>query len=241
MLGKTVPEPNSDGRIFVCSAGVSSELKMLMRIYPLARRYAPERWTINRVQVERNPRDNRVESWKLAGDRRVGMHESINMTFHRVGEVKERDRPSVLAKYVVPSIAFANARRMSLAVVHPLSTPHLRFDFNPSPSDVPRLAFFDDVIIKREPDPEKRFPYMPRLEFWDQGGFHKLMLRDWGCFEFLRKYPERRDALPEALHLGPRSSLMVGNMNNRRNAWLIISVIQGVRDRQMAMFDEEYA
>ena len=239
MLGKTVPEPNSDGRIFVCSAGVSAELKTLMRIYPLARRDAPERWSVNRVQTERNPRDNRVESWKLAGDRSVGMHERINLTFHRVGEVKEKDRATLLGKYVVPSIKIANARRMSLAVIHPLSTPHLRFDFNPSPSDVPRLALFDDEIIKREPTPDRRFPYMPRLEFWDQDGEHKLMLRDWGCFEFLRKYPERRDQLSDALHLGPRSSLMVGNMNNQRNAWLIISVLQGLRDQQMTMFDEE--
>jgi hypothetical protein len=130
---------------------------------------------------------------------------------------------------------------MSLAVIHPLQTPYLRFDFNPSPGDVPRLTLFDDDIIKREPDPEKRFPYMPRLEFRDQDGFHRLMLRDWGCFEFLRKYPERREELSEALHLGPRSSLMVGNMNNKRNAWLIISVVQGLRSVQATMFDEEYA
>ena len=30
MLGTTVPEPNSDGRIFVCSAGVSPELGKLV-------------------------------------------------------------------------------------------------------------------------------------------------------------------------------------------------------------------
>src|SRR5215471_17278110 len=113
MLGTTVPEPNSDGRIFVCSAGVSRELDSLMRIYPLARRYAPERWTVNRVQLERNPRDSRRESWKLA---------------------------ALLKKYVVPSIAVANERRMSLAVIHPQQTPHLRFTFNPDSPEAPRLA-----------------------------------------------------------------------------------------------------
>jgi hypothetical protein len=97
MLGKTVPEPNSDGRVFVCSAGVSAELKTLMRIYPLARRDAPERWSINRVQVERNLRDNRIESRKLAGDRSVGMHDRINLTFpsRRCGE---RERSAGAAK-----------------------------------------------------------------------------------------------------------------------------------------------
>jgi hypothetical protein len=240
MLGKTVPEPNSDGRIFVCSAGVSAELNTLMRIYPLARRHAPERWSVNRVQLERNPKDNRRESWKLAGDRRAGMHEFINITFHRVGEVKERDRGSLLGRYVVPSIAVANERRMSLAVVHPLATPRLRFDFNPAPGVLPRLALFEDEIVKREP--ERQFAYAPRLEFDDLSGFHSLMLRDWGCFEFLRKHgDEHRYELLDALHLSGRSSLMVGNMNHHRNAWLVISVVQGLLDQpvQSTMFGEE--
>ena len=30
MLGTTVPEPNSDGRVFVCSAGVSAEYRKLV-------------------------------------------------------------------------------------------------------------------------------------------------------------------------------------------------------------------
>jgi len=239
MLGKTVPEPNSDGRIFVCSAGVSAELSSLMRIYPLARRHAPERWTINSVQLERNPKDNRRESWKLAGDRRVGMHESINLTFHQVGTVKERERTQLLSRYVVPSIAVANERRMSLAVIHPRETPRLRFVFNPGSPVAPRLALFEDQLIARET--ERRFAYTPRLDFWDEQGFHALMLRDWGCFEFLRKYgDERRDELAGALHLNARSSLLIGNMNHHRNAWLIVSVVQGLRDQpiQGRLFEE---
>jgi|SRR5215471_696373 len=239
MLGTTVPEPNSDGRIFVCSAGVSRELDSLMRIYPLARRYAPERWTVNRVQLERNPRDSRRESWKLAGDRRLGVHEAINLTFHKTGEITRRERAALLKKYVVPSIAVANERRMSLAVIHPQQTPHLRFTFNPDSPEAPRLALFDDQLLVRES--QQRFAFTPRLEFWDDSEFHKLMLRDWGCFEFLRKYgDERRNELAAALHLSARSSLVVGNMNQHRTAWLVISVVQGLRDEpiQGKLFDD---
>jgi len=57
MLGTTVPEPTSDGRVFICSAGVSAELRSLMRIYPLARRRTPPRWSVNCVCLERNPKD----------------------------------------------------------------------------------------------------------------------------------------------------------------------------------------
>ena len=238
MLGKTVPEPYVDGRIFVCSAGVSPEMNTLMRIYPLARRYAPERWTVNRVQLERNPKDSRRESWKLAGDRRVGEHEYINMTFHRLGKVKERERARLLSKYVVPSIAVANERRMSLAVVHPLAMPRLLFEFNPSSPAAPRLALFEDEVIR--PQRAERFAFIPRLQFSDDEGFHDLMLRDWGCFEFLRKYgDDRRHELFDALHLTPQSSLLVGNMNHHRNAWLVISVVQGMHESVQTDFLSE--
>ena len=65
MLGTTVPEPNSDGRIFVCSAGVSAEYRSLVRLYPLARKNVPRRWGIYRVPVERNPKDSRPESFQV--------------------------------------------------------------------------------------------------------------------------------------------------------------------------------
>ncbi len=65
MLGKTVPEPNSDGRVFVCSAGVSPTLRQLVRVYPLARGGAPARWSVNAVKLERNPKDARRYQCRL--------------------------------------------------------------------------------------------------------------------------------------------------------------------------------
>jgi hypothetical protein len=41
MLGKTIPELTSDGRVFVCSAGYSEDFHALVRLYPLERRATP--------------------------------------------------------------------------------------------------------------------------------------------------------------------------------------------------------
>jgi hypothetical protein len=73
---------------------------------------------------------------------------------------------------------------------------------------------------------------MPRISFRDDDGRNNLMLRDWGAFEFQRKNTERYflDNLEGALHLTDQSSLLVGNMNNQRNAWLVISVLNGIRE-----------
>ncbi|MEV6791312.1 hypothetical protein AB0M87_04770 [Streptomyces sp. NPDC051320] len=229
MLGKTVPEPQSDGRTFVCSAGVSSTLRELIRVYPLGRYGAPRRWSVSQVPLERNPKDSRRESFKVAGDRSPGAHDHINDAFTTVRpEYPKAGRIELLAPYEVASIKEANARKMSLAVIHP---EHLdiNFDHNPESPDSPQLALFDSG--KPEPQGAKRFAYIPRIHFRDSERENHLMLRDWGCFEFMRKYGDgRRGELPDALHMTPSSSLLVGNFNRHRSSWLVISVLNGLRE-----------
>lgn len=230
MLGTTVPEPRSDGRVFVCSAGVSPELGKLVRIYPLARRNVPHRWHGYRVPLERNPKDSRPESFKVAGDRSPGAHEDINGLFEQVqGPVASAKRPALMRRYAVGSIKEANAKRLSLAIVHP-DAIELTFDHNPDSPDSPQMALFDTP--GDTPSGAGRFPWMPRINFHDELGWNHLMLRDWGTFEFQRKNGGDyfRSRLAGALHLDENSSLLVGNLNNQRTAWLVISVLNGIRE-----------
>lgn len=238
MLGTTVPEPNSDGRVFVCSAGVSPERRSLVRIYPLARRNIPQRWNVHHVPVELNPQDSRRESYKIRGDRSIGMHDRINERFTVVDRVRPGNRARLLSPYWAGSIKEANARRMSLAIVKPEALD-LYFEHNPDSPDSPQLALFDDGA-DRVTEGARRFPYIPRLYFRDEGGEHRLMLRDWGCYELMRKTPERRTQMADALHLGPKSSLLIGNFNNQRTAWLVISVLNGIQSaEEAALFEVE--
>lgn len=234
MLGTTVPEPNSDGRVFVCSAGYSATLRSLIRVYPLSRHGAPSRWSVNTVRLERNPRDSRPESYQLAGDRRPGAHQHINRVFETTGAVARTGRSELLKRCTVGSIAEANDRRLSLAILHS-DGMDLEFEHNPASPDSPQLALFDigDTI----PAGARRFPFIPRLRFRDEAGAHRLMLRDWGVYELMRKHNNltqmteggRRRYVGDALHLDPTCSLLVGNLNNQRTAWLVISVLRGLR------------
>ena len=233
MLGTTVPEPKRDGRIFVCSAGFSAELGKLVRIYPLARRNVPHRWDIHRVPVERNPEDSRDASFKVAGDRTPGAHERINEQFEAVGHVRDSDRARLLKPYAIGSIKEANAKRMSLAVVHP-EAMEVAFEHNPTSLDSPQVALFDlsEVGGELPKAGARRFAYIPRINFKDELGWNHLQLRDWGSYELQRKRGEDyfRRNLEAALHMRPDSSLLVGNLNNQRTAWLVISVLNGIRE-----------
>lgn len=241
MLGKTVPEPNSDGRVFVCSAGWSSEYGKLVRIYPLARRKSPPRWSRSVVRLERNPKDSREESWRIAADRTRPVHEGINRCFNVVEErVANSARPKLLSRAFRSSIDEANDQRISLALIRPVAKPRLFFEHNPQSPDSPALRLFD--LDDGEPQGSRRFAYIPRLEFADADGTHRLMLRDWGVYEFMRKYGDsRRHELERALHLSDDSVLLVGNLNNQRNAWLVISVLNGLAHKAPTLFDDQEA
>lgn len=235
MLGKTVPEPTSDGRVFVCSAGYSLEMRSLIRIYPLARKAAPPRWSLSRVTLERNPKDSRPESWKLAGDRSPDKHEWINrQAFQVYDKVKGWQRQDMLDDDAlwVESIAEANAKRMSLALIQPRAIPSVTYDMNATSPESPQLRLFDDGLTPAEG--AKRFPYMPRITFHDAKGEHRLMLRDWGCYELMRKHPQHTFDLDEALSVGEDSVLLIGNLNSHRTAWLCISVLN-VGQQQMSL------
>jgi hypothetical protein len=239
MLGKTVPEPTRrDGRVFVCSAGISPTLRSLVRVYPLARPNTPPRWSVSAVQLVRNPDDSRLESFKLAGDRSPGAHERINNSFAISSICPPSARADLLARYVVGSIPEANDKRLSLAVVHP-DELELTFEHNPESPDSPLLTLFD--INPRPTEGSKRFAYVPRLRFRDVDRVNHLALRDWGAFEFMRKQgDDHRFDLAGALHLDPTCSLLVGNHNQHRNSWLVISVLRGLRAAP-SLFDEAAA
>lgn len=224
MLGTTVPEPSSDGRVMVCSAGFSYELRAMLRVYPLARAGVPRRWGKFRVPLERNPKDSRAESWKIAGDRSVEVHSGINERFESVGSCSDSERDWMLGRFGVESIQKANERRLSLAIIQQDSAPRLEFDESRDSPDSPQLRLFDGPV---EVSGAKRFPYIPRLSFEDQDGAHRLMLRDWGVYEFMRKNPHQEyDKLAGALRLSENRPLLVGNMSNQRMAWLVISVLK---------------
>lgn len=224
ILGTTVPEwRRTDGRIFVCSAGISPTYGGLVRIYPLSWIGAPRRWRTYRVPVERNPKDSRAESFKISGDRSAENHLYINDVFQECGTMSPPSRMTLLSDYIVGSIKEANERRLSLAILQPEFGD---IEFTPTNAiESPELSPF----VNRTPTGAKAFPYIPRLHFDDDLGHHRLQIRDWGCFEWMRKHPGHHDELRSNLHLGSKSSLLVGNFCNQRTIWLIISILNGIR------------
>lgn len=236
MLGKTVPEARKDGRVSVCCAGWSSEMRSFVRIYPLAMQGAPKMWSRSRVALERNPEDHRVESWRLRGDRKGEAHRGINQTFEvDVPRLSNDEIMRLCEQLPVLPKDEANRQRMSLAVVQPDHPPLLHFSENAESDDHPQMRLFEDNAEARRQLGAQRFPYQPRLKFTTDGKPHDLQLREWGAYEWLRKHgPGGRFNHPARDRLKNNPRLLIGNMNSHRNVWLVISILRATA--QMDLF-----
>jgi hypothetical protein len=228
MLGQTVPETNSDGREFVCTAGYSLELREPVRIYPMARGSCPHRWSMSRIPLERNTKDSRNESWKIRGDRSCEQHRHVNSVIETVQrKIDPETQRNIVSAMQARSLTQANEERRSLCVLFPSEVPTLCFKEGEQAEMAPTPDLFGSA---RELPVMQRFKWHPRLRFVDEdGNRHDLMLREWGCYELMRKKGNDYSIyhLEQALNLSTAPPLLCGNFNRHRNAWLVISVFSG--------------
>lgn len=237
LLGTAVPEPdNRDHLLGICSAGVSPTLGMV-RVTPLALVGAPKRWSINRVPLERDPRDNRPESWRIEGDLPT-IHPLINRKFEQVGKLDTKQHMAVLQKLTAPffveTVQEAIDRGMSLALMN-LDPGDIRLMFNEYDEFSPLKArSYDDLAWKSK----ERFRYHPRLQLKAPDtvtGHRNLALRDWGAFEWMRKEGDhRRHEIEKNLYLHLPRTLFIGNMvrGDRRKSFIVISVLTRIEPKE---------
>ena len=194
-----------------------------MRVYPVLPS-APLRVRHRAtLRLQRNPQDNRKESFKLS--------DAENSIY------RWSDKP-VMPVHAIPemitthakSIDALNEQRLSLGFIPCLDPPVLKWKYRKELVDHTQLDLFDEFVrdIKTQGFlVGKNYPQIPYLEFWDDGGKHCLQLREWGGFEYLRKQDMRGVELGNAYHLGKSDRqyyVLVGNMAHRRNVWLVLHV-----------------
>jgi hypothetical protein len=219
-LGRTVPEESKKYGRKVCMAGYSDEMRSLVRVYPLPVQNPIHARRLCVLELERSNHDNRGESWRLMRERDdagiVSVSESALDTARVVAWMEG---------HLSPSIAQLNKQRLSLGVIKPAGLRGYFRDRSIGDAvDPDQRTLFDDLDDSFGGGVIQRAPY---LRFADEAGSHDLQLREWGCYEWLRKEPDRASQLWRNLRIaepGRDVYLVVGNMCNRRNVWLVISV-----------------
>jgi hypothetical protein len=213
-LGRTVPEESKKYGTKICMAGFSPELSALMRVYPLPIVNPIKARHECILELERNHCDTRRESWKLK-DRGAGI---LSVSHKPVIEVQPLT--TLLKSCHAESITELNERRLSLGMIE-LMEPRGFFrqrDNVTHPDQGMLFEIADEVFGAGAID------IASYIEFWDRDGKrHELQIREWGCYEWIRKNRENAAQLWNNLRLGVgRTLAIIGNQANRRTSWLIV-------------------
>jgi hypothetical protein len=226
VLGRAVPEPLKDGRITVCLGGYSPS-KGFIRIYPTKINMDINQWAIIKVEVERDERDTRKESWKIAGSKNDW--DNLHRHVKRVGELTRSDRLPLVYQLVTDCVNTINEAHDSLGIVKPsISANYFRENEKFGQLFQATLPGFNEGIrVKRD------FPYEPRVQYrcsnCKSQNHHDQQILEWGFFRWFDKNPDKYEQVWENSHINDPDYdvyFFVGNQARYRTSFLVISVLR---------------
>ncbi|MAU08454.1 MAG: hypothetical protein CL607_01435 [Anaerolineaceae bacterium] len=190
------------------------------------------RWDVISVDVEKNVADTRNESWKIVGSRENWDY--LEDSVRKVGRVKNSDqRREIVTDNLTSCVSELNNNHISLGFIKPQIIHKMYFGKNDQygkPIQLPLLESY----AKEWPKVKYDYELEPRLKYsceqcQTKQGFHDQVILEWGFYEGMRKNPDNLEQVWEnAQFLSDEHEifLFVGNQQNRRNSYVIISVIR---------------
>jgi hypothetical protein len=215
IFGRAVPEQMKNGRVTVCAAGYSRKLGFT-RIFPTKTRMPLKRWNIVKVPVERDPRDSRSESWKIQGSK--SEWNRLDEKVQAVGTLQTKQRLNLIANLVDGCV-----KDIKPTIEKCYFCPEEKFD------PTMQATLFGVPL----PSIKKQYRQFPKVQYrcstCKTKRHHDQTVLEWGFYEWMRKHPEKPEQVWEnAQMLSPKHEcfFFVGNMRDRRTAFLIISVLR---------------
>lgn len=223
VLGQGSPDVLSDNRVTVCTAGYSNALGFV-RIYPTRIDAPLRRWKVVSVEVERYSGDTREESWKILGSKREW--DDLNKKITVIGEIKQEDKEKIIINDIDGCVLDINEKKGSLGIIKPtISDKYFgnREGYNPY---VQRSLFGNISLLGK-----RNFPLVPRIAYRCSSckakTVHDQQIIDWGFYEWMRKYPNKKEQVWDNAKLNnPNSDIyfLVGNQARHRKSFMIISI-----------------
>lgn len=226
VLGRACPESIKDGRVTVCLGGYSPTLGFI-RVYPTRTDMPCGRWDIVRVEVERDDRDTREESWKIAGSR--GEWESLGDKVEVTGVFPRDKWRGLVGNLVDGCVQDINEAHRSLGIVKP-DIEQRYFCENPQYGQtfqqvLPGMG--ESTKVKRD------FPLEPRVKYrcsvCRNKNPHDQKVLEWGFYEWIRKHPDDPEQVWENAMLDSSHHdiyFLVGNQFKYRTSFLVISILR---------------
>lgn len=228
ILGRAVPERISDGRVTVCVAGYSPELGFV-RLYPTRVDSPLNVWNIVSVEVERNPQDSRLESWKFV-DSHID-YQGLNQHIEIRGEMPRHQRLEWIDSLRSGCVSEINERHLSLGIIKPKIQKYYLAN-NQMHRDAFQPLF--DFIEHAKVETKRDYNFEPRIQYTCGDDclmttHHDQQLLDWGCYLWMKKNPGKEGQIWRNLHFGEsdyQHYFLVGNQAHQRTSFMVINVIR---------------
>ena len=229
VLGNAAPDEMRDSRVSVCTAGFSPT-RGLLRIYPVPPISNMKRWNIVQVPLERNPGDQRKESWKIQGsksewdrlDGKISVKGVLESRKDRIKLVHDLQR-----SFGVGCVEDLNDAKLSLGMVKPKVIEWELADRDEIDESVQTTLGGVGFLTK------KNYPYKPMVTYrcpeCRLAKPHHKQIVEWGLYEWMRQNPGSEGKVFENLHLGEDGydfTFLVGNMARRLASFMVISVFR---------------
>lgn len=225
LLAKSIPEydKRTDG-VYTCSLGYSPTLNKMIRVYPLPM-VGMKKWGRYVIEVEKNKRDSREESWKLSSYTRFEKFVGFENDLLYLGQCNKNALHKILSSIVSPSISNLNENRQSIGVISSIVVnPY--WDTNKRFINTRQIGMFEDVEIADFTKYTKETKLKEaRIKFKDGDGSHDLQLNEWQYYEYQRKFKADKGAFRYIVKYDYKL-LLLGNMLQYRNNWMVLSVFE---------------
>jgi len=179
------------------------------------------------VEVQRNPEDNRDESWKLA-------HRDQESCIEKTDEYPREERATLLTQLEDECVENIKEAGRSLGIIRPKSIKGLEFrEWGEEDDETEQARLFDDIEEWR-PETRDEFNKEIRIEFVcprckTKQGYHNKTLLEWGGYLATKKQNmNSAEELEKNYQLHKNNFIhwiFVGNQNNHRTSFIAINIL----------------
>lgn len=226
MLARTVPEPSKKYGVRVCSVAYSPELKSLIRIYPLLPGESMKQRHKFRIELERNPFDSRIESFKKISHTATGE------------QATKDDIKDILDQLLVQDVTLLNDARLSLGALKASSKTYFVNMKSKAFVDPSQLCLFGKPdlashVFKTGQD----YAHIPYITIPMLSKQKTFQLREWGIYRLLEKHNGNiSDTYLRGIFKDDDAYLIVGNLNGCRTVWIVCSYYTFKTNAQQRLF-----
>jgi len=225
LFARSIPEFSKRyNGLFSCSLGYSPTLNDLIRIYPIPL-INMRLWEKYSVEVEKNNRDSRTESFKLKSYSKYENWYGFEKDVIFLSKYSKADIFNFLSmsNLLSSNIDDLNKQKKSIGIIK-VDQLNCYWDINERYINSTQLGLFEDVGLADWTSYTKESKQCEaRIRFISNNKQHDLQINEWGVYEFYRKFAGKYQLNDAFKNWNKAQYLLLGNLHSHRNIWTVLN------------------